>query len=87
MRKYWLLLLSLFMMNGAYSQTTNPLRDSLNLADKELIMRPDSIDLRLKKAGGTWNWESGSMPRPNMTSYSSISPTTLQLYILGLLSI
>lgn len=57
MRKYWLLLLSLFMMNGAYSQTTNPLRDSLNLADKELIMRPDSIDLRLKKA--RWNVELG----------------------------
>lgn len=36
-----------------YGQSTNPLRDSLSMAVEELAYHPDSLDLRLKKAG--WN--------------------------------
>lgn len=39
----------------SYSQTSNPLRDSLKAASELLAYHPDSIDLRLRKAG--WNME------------------------------
>lgn len=39
------------------AQSRNPLRDSLDVAEQALSLRPDSIDLRLKKA--RWNMELG----------------------------
>ena len=57
MRKHILLLWALVIAINASSQTKNPLRDSLDVAEKELALRPDSIDLRLKKA--RWNVELG----------------------------
>lgn len=40
---------------GAMAQSTNPLRDSLKVATERLSFHPDSIDLRLTKAG--WNMQ------------------------------
>lgn len=57
MRKYSFLFLVLFIANSALAQTANPLRDSLAVAERELSLRSDSIDLRLKKA--RWNIELG----------------------------
>lgn len=51
-----LLVLSAFT-TGVNAQSNNPLRDSLAAAEKALSLRPDSIDLRLKKA--RWNVELG----------------------------
>ena len=57
MRKIlFIILLALFTCN-VYGQNNNPLRDSLDIAEKQLFLRPDSIDLRLKKA--RWNIELG----------------------------
>lgn len=39
----------------ANAQNTNPLRDSLKVAEKALALSPDSVDLRLRKA--RWNVE------------------------------
>lgn len=51
---YILFLLSLSLSaTNAHGQNTNPLRDSLEAATTALAQAPDSIDLRLKKAG--WN--------------------------------
>lgn len=43
----------LCLSTGATAQNNNPLRDSLKAASERLSFHPDSIDLRLKKAG--WN--------------------------------
>lgn len=43
----------LCLSTGAMAQNNNPLRDSLKAASERLSFHPDSIDLRLKKAG--WN--------------------------------
>jgi Tfp pilus assembly protein PilF len=45
--------LMLCLSTGATAQNNNPLRDSLKVASERLSFHPDSIDLRLKKAG--WN--------------------------------
>lgn len=45
--------LMLWLPVGAMAQTNNPLRDSLKAATERLSYHPDSIDLRLRKAG--WN--------------------------------
>lgn len=45
--------LMLCLSTGATAQNNNPLRDSLKAASERLSFHPDSIDLRLKKAG--WN--------------------------------
>lgn len=47
-------LLMLWLPMGAMAQN-NPLRDSLKAATERLSFHPDSIDLRLKKAG--WNMQ------------------------------
>ena len=52
MRKYCFLLL-LCVGLGCFAQTRQQLRDSLKNATDELSYHPDSVDLRLKKAG--WN--------------------------------
>lgn len=52
MRKYFFLLLISVGLNCT-AQTKQQLRDSLKNASNELSFHPDSIDLRLKKAG--WN--------------------------------
>lgn len=45
--------LMLCLPTGAIAQNNNPLRDSLKVATERLSYHPDSIDLRLRKAG--WN--------------------------------
>lgn len=57
MRKILLSLVILLVVQNGMGQSTNPLRDSLEVLDKELLLRPDSVDLRLKKA--RWNIELG----------------------------
>lgn len=47
--------LILWLPMGAMAQSTNPLRDSLKAATERLSFHPDSIDLRLTKAG--WNMQ------------------------------
>lgn len=56
MKRFFLFLLFVAVFFKAFGQN-NPLRDSLSVAEKELSLRPDSVDLRLKKA--RWNVELG----------------------------
>lgn len=53
MNRIHVFLLMLCLSTGATAQNNNPLRDSLKVASERLSFHPDSIDLRLKKAG--WN--------------------------------
>lgn len=53
MNRIHVFLLMLCLSLGAMAQNNNPLRDSLKAASERLSFHPDSIDLRLKKAG--WN--------------------------------
>lgn len=53
MNRILVFLLMLCLSTGATAQNNNPLRDSLKAASERLSFHPDSIDLRLKKAG--WN--------------------------------
>ena len=47
--------LMLWLPMGVMAQSTHPLRDSLKAATERLSFHPDSIDLRLTKAG--WNMQ------------------------------
>lgn len=53
MNRIHVFLLILCLSTEAMAQNNNPLRDSLKAASEKLSFHPDSIDLRLKKAG--WN--------------------------------
>ncbi len=53
MNRIHVFLLMLCLSTGAMAQNNNSLRDSLKAASERLSFHPDSIDLRLKKAG--WN--------------------------------
>ena len=53
MNRIHVFLLMLCLSTGAMAQNNNSLRDSLKVASERLSFHPDSIDLRLKKAG--WN--------------------------------
>lgn len=57
MRITFIIILAVFSSITCIAQNKNPLRDSLNNAERALSLRPDSIDLRLKKA--RWNMELG----------------------------
>lgn len=54
-RTVTVLLLAFLFYMPLLAQSGNPLRDSLAMADEALKLHPDSIDLRLRKAG--WNIE------------------------------
>lgn len=57
MKRIIISLIVLLTTASGYAQSAVSLRDSLNAAEKELELRPDSINLRLKKA--RWNVELG----------------------------
>lgn len=57
MKRYLLFILFVAVFANAFGQSNNPIRDSLAVAEKQLSLRPDSVDLRLKKA--RWNVELG----------------------------
>lgn len=57
MKKLICILFLSLIVSICFAQGSNSLRDSLRVAENELMLRPDSVDLRLKKA--RWNVELG----------------------------
>lgn len=87
MKRIIISLIVLLTTASGYAQSAVSLRDSLNAAEKELELRPDSINLRLKKA--RWNVELGEWDYAK-NEYDlilfSTTPTICLLSISALLS-
>ncbi len=86
MRRTAVCLLSLFVCLGLNAQTNKQLRDSLAMVSKELSKTPESIDLRLRKAGlnlrlGQWDYACSEYDRVLAQNADNLTALYFRAYV------
>lgn len=86
MRRAVVCLLSLFCCLGMSAQTNRQLRDSLSVISKELSKNPESVDLRLRKAGlnlrlGQWDYACSEYDRVLAQDDSNLTALYFRAYV------